>query len=96
MNMTTRGCRDICGESTPGIGEAGRTGEWRTARPVIDRKKCLPARSNKPSCFQCWLLCPEAVISRTVPIEINYTYCKGCGVCAQTCPANAIVMVAEE
>jgi pyruvate ferredoxin oxidoreductase delta subunit len=94
--MKTRDCNDICGESTPGIGEAGKTGEWRTERPVIDPKKCLPAKANKASCFQCWLYCPEAVISRTVPVKINYEYCKGCGVCSEVCPANAISMTAED
>lgn len=92
----TRDCGDICCESTPGIGEAGKTGEWRTSRPVIDVAKCLPAKSSKPSCFQCWLYCPEAVISRTVPLKIDYEYCKGCGVCREVCPVDAITMVAEE
>jgi pyruvate ferredoxin oxidoreductase delta subunit len=93
--MKTRDCGHICGESSPGIGEAGKTGEWRTVRPVINHKKCLPAKSNKPSCFQCWLYCPEAVISRTVPVNIDYNYCKGCGICSQVCPANAIIMTPE-
>ncbi len=93
--MKTRDCGHICGESSPGIGEAGKTGEWRTVRPVIDHKKCLPAKSNKKSCFQCWLYCPEAVVSRTVPVDINYDYCKGCGICSQVCPVNAIIMTSE-
>jgi pyruvate ferredoxin oxidoreductase delta subunit len=94
--MKTRNCSHICGESSPGIGEAGNTGEWRTVRPVINLKKCLPSKVNKPSCFQCWLFCPEAVISRTVPVKINYTYCKGCGICSEVCPAGAITMTPED
>ena len=94
--MKTRDCGHICGESSPGIGEAGNTGEWRTVRPVINLKKCLPSKVNKPSCFQCWLYCPEAVISRTVPVKINYTYCKGCGICSEVCPAGAITMTPED
>jgi pyruvate ferredoxin oxidoreductase delta subunit len=94
--MHTRGCEHICGESSQGIGEAGRTGEWRSARPVVDNEKCAPARKNKPSCFLCWLYCPDAVISKTVPIRINLEYCKGCGICAAVCPAQAIAMVNEE
>jgi pyruvate ferredoxin oxidoreductase delta subunit len=31
-----------------------------------------------------------------VPVNINYEYCKGCGVCCEVCPADAIMMVAEE
>ncbi len=93
--MKTRNCGHICGESSPGIGEAGKTGEWRTVRPIIDHEKCLPAKSNKKSCFQCWLYCPEAVISRTVPVNIDFNYCKGCGICSQVCPVNVIIMTAE-
>jgi len=94
--MATRDCKHICGESSPGIGEGGKTGEWRSSRPVIDQRKCLPAKQNKPACFQCWLFCPEAVISKTIPIQINLEYCKGCGICADVCPAHAITMVREE
>lgn len=93
--MGTRECGHICGESSPMLGEAGKTGEWRSSRPVIDESKCLPAKQNKPACFQCWLYCPEAVISKTIPIQINLDYCKGCGICAKVCPAQAITMVDE-
>ncbi len=94
--MGTRDCQHICDESSPGIGEAGRTGEWRNARPVIDHEKCTPVRRNRPACFLCWLYCPEAVISKTVPVQIDLEYCKGCGICVQICPVQAITMVNEE
>ena len=94
--MGTRNCQHICDESSPGIGEAGRTGEWRNVLPVINEQKCLPARQNKPACFLCWLYCPEAVISKTIPVQINLEYCKGCGICLQVCPVQAITMVNEE
>ncbi|MGC8974292.1 MAG: 4Fe-4S binding protein, partial [Thermoproteus sp.] len=28
-------------------------------------------------------------------IKIDYTYCKGCGICAHECPTKAIEMVPE-
>jgi Pyruvate/2-oxoacid:ferredoxin oxidoreductase delta subunit len=28
-------------------------------------------------------------------VEIDYDYCKGCGICANECPAKAIAMVEE-
>ncbi|MDY6918090.1 MAG: 4Fe-4S binding protein [Chloroflexota bacterium] len=93
--MHTRDCDHISGVSFPSIGEAGRTGDWRTARPVIDSEKCIPVRRGRPSCFQCWLYCPEAVIKRTIPVAIDLEYCKGCGICAEVCPAGAITMVDE-
>ncbi len=94
--MGTRDCQHISDESSPGIGEAGRTGEWRNARPVMDYEKCTPVRRNQPACFLCWLYCPEAVISKTVPVQIDLEYCKGCGICVQICPVQAITMVNEE
>ena len=94
--MVARNCKHICGESSPGVGEAGRTGEWRTELPLIDPEKCIPAKRDKPACFICWLYCPDALISKTIPVQINLEYCKGCGICAQVCPAQAITMVNEE
>jgi len=64
--------------------------------PAIDAEKCIPGRQNKPACFLCWLYCPEAVISRTIPVRIDLEYCKGCGICAQVCPVQAISMVNEK
>ena len=86
----------ICSESVTTVGEAGLTGDWRTARPVVDNKHCTPAKTGRPSCFLCWFYCPEAVISRTIPIQIDLDYCKGCGICAEECPAKAISMIEED
>ena len=93
--MGTRECGHICDESSPGIGEAGKTGEWRTVFPVINQDKCVVSKRNKPSCFLCWLYCPDAVVSKTIPVIIDLQYCKGCGICAQVCPSEAITMVNE-
>ena len=93
--MGTGDCGHICGESSPGVGEAGRTGEWRASRPVLDRNKCTPARRGVPACFLCWLYCPEAVMTKSLPPDIDLGYCKGCGICAQVCPTHAIDMVDE-
>ena len=76
----------------PVIGEAGQTGTWAKLKPVINLSSCIPAKSGKPSCFSCWLYCPEAVVSRTIPPEIDLVYCKGCGICMEECPVNAITM----
>jgi len=77
--------------SKPTFGSAGRTGLWRTFKPVINRSKCT-------KCLLCWIFCPEGCIIRDeedYPV-INYTYCKGCGVCANECKVKAIEMVREE
>jgi len=81
--------------SKPGPGDGGKTGSWRVLRPVINLEKCIPAKSGKMACFNCWLYCPDCVVTRTIPPTINFEYCKGCGICAEECPAGAIEMVDE-
>ena len=93
--MGTRDCGDITASSTPSRGEAGRTGDWRNKYPVFDHSKCTPAKTGKASCFICWSFCPDAVISKTIPPAVDLEYCKGCGICAEECPAGAIIMTLE-
>jgi pyruvate ferredoxin oxidoreductase delta subunit len=81
----------VSARSKPAPGEAGRTGDWRSHRPVINRQAC----SGKDTCLLCWLYCPDGVISREFPLEIDLEYCKGSGVCAEECPRKAITMVDE-
>jgi pyruvate ferredoxin oxidoreductase delta subunit len=73
--------------STPTEGAAGKTGAWRTFRPVVDREKCN-------ACGLCAQYCPEAAINEE--LEVDLDYCKGCGICANECPKKAIAMVREE
>lgn len=93
MNDSTYACRKS--HSEPGPGDAGKTGSWRVLRPIIDLKVCIPAKTGKNTCFSCWLYCPDGVVTRTIPPTIDYEYCKGCEICAQECPVNAIKMVPE-
>ena len=92
----TRDCNQKTAMSWPCIGEAGRTGDWRTEFPVLDPEKCVAARKGKVVCMQCWMFCPDNVISKTAPPEIDLEYCKGCGICAAVCPSNAILMKPEQ
>ncbi len=42
-------------------------------------------------CDNCRIFCPEIAISFDgTKYVINYDYCKGCGVCVEECPRNAI------
>jgi len=46
-------------------------------------------------CDNCWHFCPDAaVIKKTGGYDIDYDYCKGCGICANECPCGHIDMVA--
>jgi len=93
--MNTRNCSHIISCSSPARGEAGLTGEWRTQRPVLNKDKCLAVKANKDICYQCWAFCPEGAIERKPGGPINMDYCKGCGICEQVCPADAIQMESE-
>ncbi len=90
--MTDRIKETVVTRSTPSAGEAGRTGDWRYNTPVIDHGKCI----GKETCLYCWLYCPDGLISREFPLEIDLEYCKGCGICAEECPRGAIEMVERE
>jgi len=81
--------------SRPAVGEAGRTGEWRNSRPVVDPAKCLAVKQGKVTCQICWAYCPDGCVAQGVGPVIDLTYCKGCGICAEECPAKAIEMQPE-
>lgn len=81
--------------SGPAVGEAGRTGDWRNSRPVMDAAKCLAVKQGKVTCQICWVYCPDGCIAQGVGPVIDLTYCKGCGICAEECPAGAIGMQPE-
>ena len=62
---------------------------WRNIRPVCDKEKCI-------GCFQCYMYCPDGVISKAEKkIEIDYDFCKGCGIGEKICKVGAIKMEDE-
>ena len=65
-----------------------KTGGWRTFRPVRDGEKCN-------QCLICYVFCPDSSIitSGGKITGVDYDFCKGCGICAEECPANAIQMI---
>ncbi|MHC4471373.1 MAG: 4Fe-4S binding protein [Planctomycetota bacterium] len=71
----------------PGWSMDNRTGAWRTLRPVKDGEACN-------DCGSCWLFCPEGCIERGT-FEIDYDYCKGCGICSKECRPGAITLERE-
>jgi len=50
-------------------------------------------------CFQCdncWHFCPDAaVIKQGAAYQVDYNFCKGCGICVQECPCGHIDMRME-
>jgi pyruvate ferredoxin oxidoreductase delta subunit len=72
--------------------EEYQTGDWRTFKPVRDLEKCT-------RCLLCYIYCPDSAISWSPDkgdIEFDYNFCKGCGICANECPVDAITLVFEQ
>ncbi|MFW5999627.1 MAG: 4Fe-4S dicluster-binding protein [Halanaerobiaceae bacterium] len=95
--MTTqqkKGWKDI--PSGGLITEAGnaehyRTGSWRVKRPLWSEEKCI-------QCFLCWAYCPDLAINveNKKVVGVDYKHCKGCGICANECPSQALEMISED
>jgi 2-oxoacid:acceptor oxidoreductase delta subunit (pyruvate/2-ketoisovalerate family) len=50
-------------------------------------------------CETCYIFCPDASIlkgAKALAHEVNYDYCKGCGICFTECPRRAITLKGEE
>ena len=84
-------------ELNPGtcVTEAGgaveyETGDWKSQRPIWDKKKCI-------KCGICYIFCPEACIQEDAEgfFVADLGYCKGCGICAHECWPGAISMAEE-
>ncbi len=74
----------------PLISYSRNVSDWRVMRPVIEKLKCV-------GCKRCWVYCPETAIEmKENKAEINYDYCKGCGICSEECLVGAVKMVREE
>jgi 2-oxoacid:acceptor oxidoreductase delta subunit (pyruvate/2-ketoisovalerate family) len=68
------------------------TGGWRTGvKPSVELATCV-------NCLLCWLHCPDSaiVLDGTTFAGFDFDYCKGCEICEEVCPVDAIAMVAEE
>ncbi len=68
------------------------TGGWRVKRPEWIPENCI-------HCLFCWVYCPDSSIETKdgKMTGIDFEHCKGCGICAEVCPAKekAIVMEPE-
>ncbi len=71
-----------------GTSKKNKTGNWKTFEPVVDFDKCI-------HCMKCVMYCPDICIFQKNGKrgKNDLSMCKGCGICAQVCPANAIKMV---
>ncbi len=68
-----------------------------TDTALLEARRCLSC-GNCFECDTCYGVCPDNAIIKLGPgqrYEVNYDYCKGCGVCAEECPCGAIDMEKE-
>jgi 2-oxoacid:acceptor oxidoreductase delta subunit (pyruvate/2-ketoisovalerate family) len=64
---------------------------------LFEARRCLSC-GNCFECDNCFGICPDNAIVKLGPgkrFEINYDFCKGCGICAEECPCGAIEMIPE-
>ena len=62
-----------------------KTGDWRSDKPVFIAEKCR-------QCLLCFPACADsAIILNDGKMEgFNFDFCKGCLVCKEVCPFNAV------
>ena len=73
-------------------------GGFTQANALFEARRCLSC-GNCFECDNCFGVCPDNAVVKLGPGEryqIDYDYCKGCGVCVQECPCGAIEMVPEQ
>jgi 2-oxoacid:acceptor oxidoreductase delta subunit (pyruvate/2-ketoisovalerate family) len=76
------------------------TGGLDESTALFEARRCMSC-GNCFGCDNCYGACPDNAVIKTGPggpgdYEIDYDYCKGCGICAEECPCGAIAMVPEQ
>ncbi len=68
--------------------------EVRAALPdALEAHRCFSC-GQCTQCDTCLVYCPEGIVRRkTGGYDVDYTFCKGCGICAVECPRKALEMV---
>jgi 2-oxoacid:acceptor oxidoreductase delta subunit (pyruvate/2-ketoisovalerate family) len=64
----------------------------------FEARRCLSC-GNCFECDNCFGVCPDNAVIKLGPgqrYEIDYDYCKGCGLCVAECPCDAIGLEPEE
>ena len=64
---------------------------------LFEARRCLSC-GNCFECDNCFGVCPDNAVIKLGAgkrYEIDYDYCKGCGICVAECPCGAIEMVPE-
>jgi 2-oxoacid:acceptor oxidoreductase delta subunit (pyruvate/2-ketoisovalerate family) len=72
------------------------TGGLDESTALFEARRCMSC-GNCFGCDNCYGVCPDNAIIKLGDgsYEIDYDYCKGCGLCAVECPCGAIEMEPE-
>jgi 2-oxoacid:acceptor oxidoreductase delta subunit (pyruvate/2-ketoisovalerate family) len=65
---------------------------------LFEARRCLSCGTCF-ECDNCHGVCPDNAVIKLGPgerYEIDYDYCKGCGICVSECPSGAITLVPED
>jgi 2-oxoacid:acceptor oxidoreductase delta subunit (pyruvate/2-ketoisovalerate family) len=65
---------------------------------LFEARRCLSC-GNCFECDNCYGVCPDNAVIKlgsSLRYEVNYDFCKGCGICVNECPCGAIEMVPEQ
>src|SRR6185369_12949797 len=65
---------------------------------LFEARRCLSC-GNCFECDNCYGVCPDNAIIKLGAgnrYQIDYDFCKGCGLCAAECPCGAIDMIPEQ
>jgi pyruvate ferredoxin oxidoreductase delta subunit len=75
----------------PGTTRDQKKTGWRIYRPRFLQENCIGDRA-------CELCCPDGAVYRIEKrkYDVDLDACKGCGICAEMCPVEDIVMEHEE
>jgi 2-oxoacid:acceptor oxidoreductase delta subunit (pyruvate/2-ketoisovalerate family) len=73
------------------------TGGLDASTALFEARRCMSC-GNCFDCDNCYGSCPDNAVIKLESggYQIDYDYCKGCGICAAECPCGAIDMVPEE
>ncbi|WP_421742585.1 NAD(P)-binding protein [Cellulomonas sp.] len=80
---------------TSGFEEVVRGLDAETA--AYEARRCMSC-GNCFECDNCYGVCPDNAVIKLGPgmrFEIDYDYCKGCGICVAECPSGSILMIPE-
>jgi NADPH-dependent glutamate synthase beta subunit-like oxidoreductase len=75
------------------------TGGLDESTAVFEARRCMSC-GNCFGCDNCYGVCPDNAVIKlgtgAYEYQVDYDYCKGCGICASECPCGAIQMQPEE